>query len=113
MKLQILILSIFLITLVESESITNATTMYSGSERTVYSLEANKKYYYTISASYNYKYTFKIKVKNTYISSSSYLSVSYLGHGSSYPNAINSYNTDYGSLSCSYSSIYSSYYTFE
>ena len=67
MKLQILILSIFLITLVESESITNATTMYSGSERTVYSLEANKKYYYTISASYNYKYTFKGYLKIAFI----------------------------------------------
>ena len=66
MKLQFLIFTIFLITLVESESIYNATTMYSGYEKTFYSLTANKNQYYTISATRNYKYTFKIKVKSLY-----------------------------------------------
>jgi len=113
MKLQILFLSIFLITLVESEYIYNATTMDLGTEETVYGLKSNKKYYYTVSAGYNYKYTFKIKVKNNYISSSSYLSVSYIVHSSSYPNAINSYNTDYDYLFCSNTGTSFSYYSFE
>ena len=113
MKLQFLIFTIFLITLVESESIYNATTMYSGSEKTFYSLTANKNQYYTISATRNYKYTFKIKIKSSYISSSSYLSLSYIGHSSIYPNT-NSYNNeDQGSLYCTYTSTSSGYITYE
>ena len=111
MKLQFLIFSIFLITLVTNSEI-SSTLMILDYERTFSNLLANQKYYYTISASTNYKYTFKIKAKSTSISSSSYLSISYIGHSSRYANTISSMNEAQGSLSAYQITSYSGYNTY-
>ncbi len=107
MKLEILILSIFLIA-----SVMNITTynMYSNSEKQVSNLYANNKYYFTISAYKNNKYTFRIKVKNTYYSS--YFSLSYIGHVYSTPSTSNE-EGGYLSLSTSSSLYYSGYNIYE
>ena len=112
MKLQLLIFSIFLITLVTNSDI-NSVLMTINSERTFSNLYAYQRYNYTISALTNYKYTFKIKVKSTSISSSSYLSISYIGHKNRYPDTISSLNVAQGSLYLDYSSYSSSYNTYE
>ena len=52
-------------------------------------------------------------MKNTSISSSSYLSMSYIGHISRYPNTISSYNEAQGSLYMYYKSSSSGYNTYE
>ena len=84
MKLEFIILSIFLIASVMS---ININEMISGSERTFSNLDANQKYYFTIRAYNEKQYTFKIKVKNTYSSSS--LSLSYIAHPSQTPGSKN------------------------
>ena len=113
MKLQIFIFSIFLISLAANSSITTKL-MSTGSETTFYSLTSNKKQYYTVSAMNNYKYTFKIKVKNTYISSSSSLSISYIAHSTRYPDTSSYYNEAQGSLYFNSISTYTSgYNTYE
>ena len=114
MKLQFLIFIIFLITLVENSEITTNHIMTISTETIFSNLPANQNQYYTIYVpSTYYKYTFKIKVSNTYISSSSSLSLSFIGHSSKYPNTISSNNIAQGSLY--FSSIISSsgYTTYE
>ena len=113
MKLQFLIFSIFLITLVANKDITNATILNVDSERTFISLIFNQSQYFTMYAIYNCKYTFKIKAKSTSIPSSSSLSLLYIGHKYFYPNSIITLNNEYGSLNNSYSSINSNYTTYE
>ena len=93
MKLEFLILSIFLINSVIDSTDIVTNTMYSNNEQTFYSLKAGNKYYFTISAYYNREYTFKIKMKNYYYSS--YFSLSYIGHIFSTPST---YNKAEGSL---------------
>jgi len=109
MKLQFLIFSIFLITLVANKDITNATILNVDSERTFISLIFNQSQYFTMYAIYNCKYTFKIKAKSTSIPSSSSLSLLYIGHKYFYPDSIITLNNEYGSLNNSYSSINSNY----
>ena len=113
MKLQFFIFSIFLISLAANSSITTKL-MSTGSETTFSSLKSNQKQYYTVSAMSNYKYTFKIKVKNTYISSSTSLSISYITHSTRYPDTSSYYNEAQGSLYFNTISTYTSgYNTYE
>ena len=98
MKLVILILSIYLTTSVED--MTNITTniMTKDIEKTFYNLTKKQTYYYTIRAYNQRKYTFRLKVQRGYISSSSSLSLSYIGHNSSIPSEYKPDIIDEGSL---------------
>jgi hypothetical protein len=87
MKLEFLILSIFLITSVIDSTDIDTNSMISNSEQTFYSLKAGNKYYFTVYAYYNHEYTFRIKMKNYYYSS--YFSLSYIGHIFSTPSTFN------------------------
>ena len=105
MKLEFLILSIFLINSAMS-IITNE--MQSGSEKTFSDLRVNQVYYFTIRAYEEKQYAFKIKVKNTYNTNS--LSLSYIAHTSPTPS---SKNKDEGKaffiISSSYTPGYNTY----
>ncbi len=108
--MKLIILSIFIIASVMSIT-TNESQ--SGCERTFLNLKVSQSYYFTIRAYEEKQYTFKIKVNNTYNSSS--LSLSYIAHNFSTPI---SNNQDEGNsffiISSSYTpgfNIYESLYT--
>ena len=106
MKMDCLILGIFLINSVVNMPEYNTMTL--NDQQNFTDLKMGEKYYFTISNSRNIKYSFKIKILSAEFSSSTSISMSYIGH---YSKDISSKKEE-GNLTLSFS-IDNNYNTYE